>query len=191
MKHEESTYRTKAALAASLKKYMTRKPLRKITVSEIIRDCDVNRKTFYYHFEDIYALLKWMLEQEAVEVIKKFDFLVDYEAAMAFVLEYITSNAHMLNCVYDSMGAEEMKKFIYNDFVDLARSVVDGTEQELGLSVDEDYKIFLSNFLTESVAALMINNIKNQQVISNEKVVSFLSALTTIIIPEMLKNEPK
>ena len=37
---------------------MEKKPLSNITVSEIIADCGVNRKTFYYHFEDIYALLK-------------------------------------------------------------------------------------------------------------------------------------
>ena len=61
MKHEESTLLTKKALAASLKKSMEKKPLKKITVSGIITDCNVNRKTFYYHFEDIYALLKWML----------------------------------------------------------------------------------------------------------------------------------
>lgn len=28
---------------------MEKKPLSKITVSEIIADCGVNRKTFYYH----------------------------------------------------------------------------------------------------------------------------------------------
>lgn len=75
MTHEEATRRTKQMLAASLKKQMEKKPLKKITVSEIIADCNVNRKTFYYHFEDIYALLKWMLEQEAVEVVKQFDLL--------------------------------------------------------------------------------------------------------------------
>ena len=48
----------KKTLAVSLKRFMEKKPLSKITVSEIIADCGVNRKTFYYHFEDIYALLK-------------------------------------------------------------------------------------------------------------------------------------
>lgn len=52
---------TKNILAASLKKFMEKKPLSKITVSEIIADCNVNRRTFYYHFDDIYALLKWVL----------------------------------------------------------------------------------------------------------------------------------
>lgn len=32
--------------------------------------CGLNRNSFYYRFEDIYALFKWMLGQEAVEVVK-------------------------------------------------------------------------------------------------------------------------
>lgn len=89
MKHEITSLNTKKTLAASLKKAMEKKPLSKITVSEIITDCGVNRKTFYYHFQDIYALLKWMLEEEAIEVVKQFDLLVDYREAILFVLDYV------------------------------------------------------------------------------------------------------
>lgn len=48
MKHETTTLMTKKALASSLKKIMEQKPLGKISVREIIEDCGVNRKTFYY-----------------------------------------------------------------------------------------------------------------------------------------------
>ncbi len=58
MTNEEVSYNTKKALADTLKELMTRKPFSKITVSEIIRECNVNRKTFYYHFEDIYIFIK-------------------------------------------------------------------------------------------------------------------------------------
>lgn len=50
---------------------------------KLVADCNINRKTFYYHFEDIYALLKWMFEEEAIDVVKHFDLLVDYEEAIA------------------------------------------------------------------------------------------------------------
>ena len=53
MRHEVTTYNTRKSLAESLKKAMRTKAFSKITVSEIIGDCGVNRKTFYYHFEDI------------------------------------------------------------------------------------------------------------------------------------------
>lgn len=97
MTHAEANLQTKTALAASLKKLMEKKPLKKITVSEIITDCNVNRKTFYYHFEDIYALLKWMLEQEAIEIAKEFDVLSDSDKLLEFVISYVKDNSHILN----------------------------------------------------------------------------------------------
>ena len=116
MKHEEISLNTKRMLAASLKKFMAKKPFSKITVSELIADCDINRNTFYYHFEDIYALLRWMLETEAIEVVKQFDLITDYEEAINFVMDYVEANDHILNCAYDSIGREEMKRFFYPEF---------------------------------------------------------------------------
>jgi len=111
MKHEITTLNTKKTLAASLKKLMMHKPLGKISISELITDCGVNRKTFYYHFQDIYDLLKWILEQEAIEVVKGFDLLVNPEEALLFAIGYVDENKHIINCAYDAMGREEMKRF--------------------------------------------------------------------------------
>ena len=49
---------TKRALAASLIKLLSQKPLDKVTVKDIIEDCGVNRQTFYYHFKDKYDLMR-------------------------------------------------------------------------------------------------------------------------------------
>ena len=55
---------TKLALAMSLKNLLTKKFLDDITVKEIVEDCQVNRQTFYYHFQDIYDLLRFFLDHE-------------------------------------------------------------------------------------------------------------------------------
>ena len=81
MRHEITALNTKRMLADSLKKIMEKKAFSKITVTEIITDCGVNRKTFYYHFSDTYALLHWFLEQETTEVLKAFDLLVHANVA--------------------------------------------------------------------------------------------------------------
>ena len=98
MKHEVTSLATKKTLAESLKKIMEKKSFSKITVSEIISDCGFNRKTFYYHFEDIYALLKWTFESEAVEVVKQFNLIVDYEDALNFIMDYVEEN---YICLFD------------------------------------------------------------------------------------------
>ena len=44
---------------------MAATPLDKITVRMLVENCGLNRQTFYYHFQDIYDLLGWMLERDA------------------------------------------------------------------------------------------------------------------------------
>ena len=56
---------TKRALEASLKKMLLKKPVTKITISDITEDCGVNRATFYYHFKDIYDLIEWSCEEDS------------------------------------------------------------------------------------------------------------------------------
>ena len=73
MKHKsyESSYATKQVICASLKKLMAQKPLEKITISEIMDDCGMVRQHFYYHFEDIPDLLKWVLERGTDRMIEE------------------------------------------------------------------------------------------------------------------------
>lgn len=66
--HNAST--TKKELAAALKQLMEQKPLEKISIREITSLCGLRRETFYYHFADIYALIQWMFEEEALALLR-------------------------------------------------------------------------------------------------------------------------
>ena len=49
---------TKQAITESFLYLASKKPLEKITVRDIVDDCGINRNTFYYHFQDIFAVLE-------------------------------------------------------------------------------------------------------------------------------------
>ncbi len=51
---------TKNALASAMKDLILEKPFEKITVSDICDRCGMNRKSFYYHFQDKYDLVNWI-----------------------------------------------------------------------------------------------------------------------------------
>ena len=61
---------TKTVMKASLKKLIKKKPLAKITISDIADDCGISRMTFYYHFKDIYDLVEWCIISDAEESIR-------------------------------------------------------------------------------------------------------------------------
>ena len=62
---------TKKALANALKQLMNEKPFSKINISDICERCDMNRKSFYYHFRDKYDLMNWIFDIEFIPVMAK------------------------------------------------------------------------------------------------------------------------
>ena len=63
---------TKQAIFSSFLKFLQEKPLDKITVKDIVDDCGINRKTFYYYFSDIYAMAEEMFRAKLDGLQKEF-----------------------------------------------------------------------------------------------------------------------
>ena len=129
-----------------------------------------------------------MLEEEAVEVVKQFDLLVDYREAVLFVLNYVQTNKHLLCCAYDSMGREEMKRFFYADFIGITQSVICDTERQMGIHAEEQFKEFLSHFYTEAIAGLLIGEFTNKEEHDPEQVVEYLSRVLKNSLPSLLAS---
>ena len=62
---------TKPAIKASFMKLLNERPLNKISVRDIVEDCGINRNSFYYHFQDIPALLGEIITEETEKLITK------------------------------------------------------------------------------------------------------------------------
>lgn len=61
---------TKKALAESLKQLMEEKPFEKINISDICDRCQMNRKSFYYHFKDKYDLVNWIFDTDILALLQ-------------------------------------------------------------------------------------------------------------------------
>ena len=55
---------TKKALATALLELMEAESISQITIGEICKKCDMNRKSFYYHFKDKYDLIVWIYDTD-------------------------------------------------------------------------------------------------------------------------------
>ena len=59
---------TKRALSAAFKELLQTEAFEKISVADICEMCDMNRKSFYYHFKDKYDLANWIFDTEFIEL---------------------------------------------------------------------------------------------------------------------------
>ena len=157
MKMRDRTYKTKRALANTFKKLLEKEPFSKITVSEIVENCGYNRKTFYYHFEDIYALLRWTFENETIDILRAKKKNISLEEAVAFFIDYADKNRAVITSAFESIGYERLKHIIAGDFYKYTGEMIEkiSAEKELG-----QYKLFLSVYFAEAVTGTVITWIK-------------------------------
>ncbi len=189
MKYEATSYNTKKMLGNTLKNLMKKKSLNKISVSEIVNECHLNRKTFYYHFADIYDLLMWVFDEEAVEVVKCFYSLSDYEDAIYFVLDYIEKNDYLIKSTIDSIGQEGIKRFFIKDFIDYNQTLITTIEHEVGQNLPKDIKQFLNIYISEAIAGLLLDWIRGNTQIDKDSYVNNIVLITGDIIRNTIRKK--
>ena len=126
-----------------------------------------------YHFQDIYDLLKWIFEEEAIEIVKQYDLIIDYHDAIQFVMNYVEKNKLICNCAFDALGRDELKRFFQKDFFSVIGTIVEQLAD--GKHIPEDYKAFLVNFYTEALASLLIDWIRNREEYDKQKMIQYMS----------------
>ena len=55
---------TKEKIAEAVEQMMLTKPVSKITVQSVMEQAQMKRQTFYYHYQDIYSVLEWIVVRE-------------------------------------------------------------------------------------------------------------------------------
>ncbi len=72
----------KVEIAKAARKLLLEKGVKKLTVKDIVEECQITRQAFYYHFEDIPALFRWMFEQNIAKTILEAKALENGEARL-------------------------------------------------------------------------------------------------------------
>lgn len=115
---------TKFQLATALKKLMQTTPLERITIDKLTQTVNVTRNTFYYHFEDIYALLAWIYHQEIVTQLPAYQKVDNWQSGYRLLLDYIEANQQFCLHTFHSVGRDLLDNFLYQVASDMVRGVV-------------------------------------------------------------------
>ena len=105
--------KTEHALAVALKEMMATQPIDTISVLQLSKKCGVSRKTFYYHYHDIYDLLTQVFLEEKIPNINSAE---DYRGLIECVFNYYLANEAFVNATINSAGKDLFFEFIYNTF---------------------------------------------------------------------------
>ena len=93
---------TKRAIQEAFLAVLNEKPLGKITVKDITDHCGINRNTFYYHYQDIPALLEEICQIQVDELVNKYPELNSVEECLDAAMQIVMDNKRAVMHIYNS-----------------------------------------------------------------------------------------
>lgn len=166
---------TKRALAASLKKLLLKKPLDKITITDIAEDCEVNRQTFYYHFKDIYDLIEWICLEDAAKVLDGKKTYDTWQKGFLQIFEALLTNRPFIMNVYHSISWEQVELYLYKVTYGLLIGVIE--EQAAAMCVRDEDKQFIADFYKYAFVGLVLEWIRGGMKQDPAQIIERLSLL--------------
>ena len=119
------------------------RPVDKITVKDITDQCGISRNTFYYHYQDIYQVLKAYVQYSAEHVI---ELMVEDEGedgkAGLKEIRYLEANRELLCNLYRSAANEEVRNCLQSASQIIFDRLIESVSQ--GMEVQAEDKKILS-----------------------------------------------
>lgn len=166
---------TKRALEQSLKNLLLKKPLTKITVSDITDDCGINRMTFYYHFKDIYDLVEWSCLEDAKMALEEKKTYDTWQQGLLQIFKAVQENKPFILNVYRCVHREQVEKYLQPLVDQLLLNVIN--EEAAGITVRDEDKQFIAQIYSYMFIGLMLDWIKDDMREDPQQIVEKLSKL--------------
>ena len=139
---EKRTYavsdQTKQAMVSALKAMMIQKPVDKITIQDITDRCGIRRQNFYYHFADIYDLMQYMFQEEAVSLLEQHEGTLLWQEGLLQLFRYLEKNRTVCLCALRSVGHDHLRRFFQTDIYAIIHRTVEQVGTEIGADLGGD-----------------------------------------------------
>ena len=103
---------TRRAIKETFLKQLNQRPLSQITVKDIVEDCGINRNSFYYHFEDLPALVDVIVKEQFLALILYHPTISSVEECFDAVIELVMENKRAIYHIYSSLSRDVFERYL-------------------------------------------------------------------------------
>lgn len=178
---------TQKFIMSTFMQLLERESLDKITVRDIVEECEINRNTFYYHYSDIYDLLDDVFRIEAEKFLEQdvddnTTFGEEYARAAQFVLKYRKAILH----IYDSKKRDVLENYLeMMAFSFINRFVKKESE---GYVLSDDDVDYITGFYTHAIVGNTIEWIKRKLPSGQEKFIERTAGTFNATVKDMIEQ---
>lgn len=144
---------TRKAIIQTFREMLEKTPLDKITVTNIIERCGINRNTFYYYFRDIYDLLESFFKEELEKVIED-NANESWQNMLKDVMKMLKENKQIVYHIFNSLNREQLERYVFDStnkqMYELVKKEADGlnvTDEDIRYIAEFYQYAFIGFFL--------------------------------------------
>lgn len=134
--------RTKKAISDAFWQLLEEKPYNKITVQNIVERCQVNRNTFYYHFQDIPSLAEHSIKAWTEQVIKENCESGELIHCITLIVDELTRRKPAFIHLYRSSHREAFIRYLNEISLHIVQFYIDNVTENMNIS-EEGKALFI------------------------------------------------
>lgn len=134
---------TKRALASAFKELIEDRPFSKISIGDICEKCELNRKSFYYHFKDKYDLVNWIYYTEFITKALQKEYILGWDL-LEDLCVYFYKNQNFYRKIFNVIGQNSFSEY-FHEVIDM---IVTKIMKKIG--IEEDSLDFYVDFYSDA-----------------------------------------
>ena len=184
---------TKQAIMDGFIELSKQMPIDKITVKKVTDYIGSTRNTFYYHYQDIYALLEEIVVTKAKKlfVLDEDNLENSWKSNLRFMGQYGKKNENFIRNLYQSMGRDAFgDQLLEISYGSIYRSVQAYAEKEMVQNPDITYKeqaikdtsYILAKMLSENAVEWIRGRVEQDPVALMEKAIATVDGVGRVLL---------
>lgn len=146
---------TKNLIKEEFMKLLEEKSFNLITITEIADKCEINRNTFYYHYEDIYTLVKEILADEIKKVDQEFDSSSSWEKSLITASSFFLDNKKAAQNLFKSIDKKDTDAYLYKICESVMSKYIENECLLKNIEATEEDKALVTNFYRIALVGLL------------------------------------
>lgn len=127
---------TRKAIKETFIELLEERPLNDITIKDIVERCGISRNSFYYHYQDLPALIEEIVKEEAEGIIRTYPSVTTIVECFDAVIEFASHRKRAIMHIYRSVNREMFERNLMMVSEYFVRSYVETALADMTMSTE-------------------------------------------------------
>lgn len=146
---------TKNLIKKEFIKLLEERSFNSITISMLAERCEINRNTFYYHYDDVYSLVKEILSDEIERVDKEFNSTASWEKSLISASSFFLDNKTAAQNLFMSIDKKDTDLYLYKICESVMTMYVENECLTKNIKAKEEDKALVIDFYRAALVGLL------------------------------------